>query len=314
MARNKVKRNVVALCSVPKGQPGRPSKSLTLAQAKAVLDAAEGNPLYAYIVVSLLVGARTEELRELAWDHVDLDGDPDADPPVPPSIRVWRSVRERGDTKTKKSRRTLALPLRGVTALREHRRMQDCDREAASAGWHESSDQGGGLPGRVLAGCGPRGRPGRAHRQGTAWLTHAGTTRRCGSVSMRPGRYPAGQPHPVPQPRHHDQTGHQYGHAEVPGGRTRTEPNSYQRHHHGQYGDPAPVHQLAPAGPDHHAHRPASIRSIAQPLPSPTASGHTAALPAGDAARPGRAAAPCRDPTGQPTPDQAAAAATGRGG
>jgi integrase len=82
--------------------------------------------------------ARTEELRELAWDHVDLGGDPDADPPVPPSIRVWRSVREHGDTKTRKSRRTLALPLRGVTALREHRRMQDCDREAAGAGWHET--------------------------------------------------------------------------------------------------------------------------------------------------------------------------------
>ena len=37
MARNKVQRNVVVLCSVPVGQAGRPSKSLTLAQADALL-------------------------------------------------------------------------------------------------------------------------------------------------------------------------------------------------------------------------------------------------------------------------------------
>jgi hypothetical protein len=138
MARDKVKRNVVGLCGVPKGQAGRPSKSLTLDQAKAVLDAAEGSPLYAYVVVSLLVGARTEELRALTWDHVDLVGLPDEDPPLPPSIRVWRSVRETGDTKTKKSRRTLALPLRGVTALGAHHEAQDGARKAAGKGWQDS--------------------------------------------------------------------------------------------------------------------------------------------------------------------------------
>ena len=41
MPRDMVKRNVVELCSVPKGQPGRPSRSLTLDQAVAVLAAAE---------------------------------------------------------------------------------------------------------------------------------------------------------------------------------------------------------------------------------------------------------------------------------
>ncbi len=47
MARDKVKRNVVALCPVPKGKVGRPSKALTLAQAEAVLEAAEGSRMYA---------------------------------------------------------------------------------------------------------------------------------------------------------------------------------------------------------------------------------------------------------------------------
>jgi integrase len=138
MARDQVKRNVVALCSVPKGRQGRPSKSLTLQQAGAVLAAAEGTSLHAYIVVSLLTGARTEKLRTLTWAHVDLDGNPDADPPMPPSIEVWRSVREGGDTKTRKSRRTLAMAQRCVEALREHRDRQDVTRREAGSRWHES--------------------------------------------------------------------------------------------------------------------------------------------------------------------------------
>ena len=93
MARDKVKRNVVTLCGVPTGQPGRPSRSLTLPQANALLDAAKGTAAEAYIVTSLLTGARTEELRALTWAHVDLVGLDDVDPPIPPSIQVWRSVR-----------------------------------------------------------------------------------------------------------------------------------------------------------------------------------------------------------------------------
>ena len=91
MARDKVRRNVVALCAVPAGQAGRPSKSLTLAQAAALLTAAEASPLHAYIVLSLLSGPRTEEVRALRWSDVDLDGDPDAVPPVPP-IRVCAAL------------------------------------------------------------------------------------------------------------------------------------------------------------------------------------------------------------------------------
>lgn len=40
-ARDKVKRNVVLLCEVPEGRTGRPSKSLTLPRAEALLAAAE---------------------------------------------------------------------------------------------------------------------------------------------------------------------------------------------------------------------------------------------------------------------------------
>ena len=126
------------LCSVPVGQTGRPSKSLTLDQAQAKLTAVEQSRLCAYIVVSLLTGARTEELRALTWDHVDLQGQPEADPPVPPSIEVWHSVRGGGDTKTRKSRRTLAQPSRAVAALRRHNAHQDADRKLAGRRWRET--------------------------------------------------------------------------------------------------------------------------------------------------------------------------------
>ncbi|MBC9714642.1 tyrosine-type recombinase/integrase [Streptomyces sp. TRM66268-LWL] len=138
MARDKVKRNVVELCSVPKGRPGRESKSLTLRQAEAVLVAAEDSPLYAYFVVSLLTGGRTEEMRPLRWDHVDLEGDPTADPAVPPHVAVWRSVRATGDTKTRKSRRTLALPGRAIDALRIQWERQGWQRVAAGDEWQET--------------------------------------------------------------------------------------------------------------------------------------------------------------------------------
>jgi len=57
---------------------------------------------------------------------------------VPPSVAVWRSVREGGDTKTVKSRRMLALPQAAVQALREQRKRQAEDRLAAGALRQES--------------------------------------------------------------------------------------------------------------------------------------------------------------------------------
>ncbi|GLX94835.1 tyrosine-type recombinase/integrase [Herbidospora sp. NBRC 101105] len=130
-ARDKVKRNVVLLCDIPKGKEGRPSKSLTLDQAVSILRAAENTNLYAYLVASLLLGARTEELRALTWSHVDLDAEP-------PSIMVWRSVRVGGDTKTQKSRRTLALPRLCVDALRLHKDRQAVAKEKAGGHWQEN--------------------------------------------------------------------------------------------------------------------------------------------------------------------------------
>lgn len=128
-ARELIRINVASLCEIPHGQQGRPSKSLTEIQARALLDAAAQHPrIEAYIVLSMLTGARTEELRALTWDHVDLDSQQ-------PSIRIWRSVRRGGDTKTPRSRRTLELPQLCVDALRAHEQRQAEDRLRAGTDW-----------------------------------------------------------------------------------------------------------------------------------------------------------------------------------
>ena len=154
-ANDLITRNVATLADTPKGQPGRPSKSLTLDQAIAVITAARTLPvmelrpglkdvrrpaelMHAYIVLSLLAGIRTEEARALHWTHVDLDGDPAASPPVPPHIAVWRSVRTHGDTKTERSRRTLGLPAAAVQALHAWSDSQARERLAAGDDWRDT--------------------------------------------------------------------------------------------------------------------------------------------------------------------------------
>jgi hypothetical protein len=68
---------------------------------------------------------------------VDLDGDPDAAPRVPPYVAVWRSVRSHGDVKTQKSRRTLRLPIAAVEALKVHKVKQAADKLLAGALWQD---------------------------------------------------------------------------------------------------------------------------------------------------------------------------------
>ena len=135
--REKIEKNVAELVDTPPGKDGRPSKALTRAQTDAVLKASEGSALHAYLVLSLLTGARTEEMRSLRWDHVDLIGDLEADPPIPPHLMVWRSVRAKGETKTKKSRRTIALPDRAVEVLAEHGEIQNLWRAQNDVPWSD---------------------------------------------------------------------------------------------------------------------------------------------------------------------------------
>jgi integrase len=138
-------RNVAALVRPPKGQrAGRPSKSLTLEEATALMDAAKGTRLEAYITLSLLAGLRTEEARALRWDHVVAWAGSQWRPVIETgfdheqlAMFVWRSDRAGGDTKTSKSRRTLALAHRCAAALREQKIRQASDRLAAGKLWQD---------------------------------------------------------------------------------------------------------------------------------------------------------------------------------
>ena len=154
-ANDLVSRNVAILADTPKGKEGRPSKSFTLDQAAAVITTAATLPvmelrpglkdvrrpaelMHAYITLSLLCGLRTEEARALRWTHVDPDGDPEARPPVPPHIAVWRSVRAHGETKTERSRRTLGPPAAADQALRAWSGSQAAERLAAGDDWQDT--------------------------------------------------------------------------------------------------------------------------------------------------------------------------------
>lgn len=121
-ANDLVKRNVAELCRVPQGFDARPSKSLSVEEAARLLAACVEDSFGPYIVVSLLTGARTEELRALRWSEVDLDGD--ADSGVPPSVALVRSVRVGERMKTGSSYRRLELPAEAIDALRRQKKQQ----------------------------------------------------------------------------------------------------------------------------------------------------------------------------------------------
>jgi len=131
-----VSRNVAELARLDqrgrlKGdRPGRPSKSMTLDQAVAVLQAAESTRWYAYLVTSIVTGARTEEIRALRWEQTDTAGEV-------PTIHVWASVCEDGETKTRRSKRSLELPDLALKAVNVHRAMQAHERLVAGELWQD---------------------------------------------------------------------------------------------------------------------------------------------------------------------------------
>jgi integrase len=130
-ARDKVRRNVATLIMIPEGKEGHPSKAMTLDQATRLLQALESETdlqLAAYVVLSLLTGIRTEEARALTWAEVDLKAG---------TVAVYRSVRTKGDTKTRKSRRILKLPTKAVHTLRTHYTHQATQRREAADTWHD---------------------------------------------------------------------------------------------------------------------------------------------------------------------------------
>ncbi|MFI9004104.1 tyrosine recombinase XerC [Streptomyces sp. NPDC053541] len=129
----KVGRNVAEFVELPQGKEGRPSKSLTLEEAHALLHTRQGTWIHAYVVLALLVGVRTEEERPLTWAHVHIDTEGEERP----YIDVWRSVRKRGETKTRKSRRSLTMPHHAAVVLTHHRQRQQEECAARGEDWSD---------------------------------------------------------------------------------------------------------------------------------------------------------------------------------
>jgi integrase len=129
-----VARNVAQLVKVttPKYKVNR---GLSVAQARAVLDAAYEERLYALYVLALCLGLRRGELLGLRWVDVDLDAG---------TLEVVQALQRVGGElrfvrpKTDDSERTIPLPAICVDALRLHRNQQETERSNAWPNWQEN--------------------------------------------------------------------------------------------------------------------------------------------------------------------------------
>lgn len=131
--RGLVIKNVAALTSTPAG-PRRDSRSLTLDQARSLLDAAQGDRLEAAWIAMLLLGLRPGEVCGLSWDDVDFEQGHlhvrQARLDEPGGTRI-------GPTKTRRSMRSLEMPERLRAALLDHRRRQAEERLRLGPYWHD---------------------------------------------------------------------------------------------------------------------------------------------------------------------------------
>ena len=129
-----VNRNVASIVRAPRGGTVPQGRSLDHDEARALLSAAKGTRLEAAFVVMLMFGLRPGEALGLMWTDFD---------PTAGTLRIERSLkRERGQlrlgtTKTRKSRRAIALPAAAVASLAKHRRRQARERLRAGAEWND---------------------------------------------------------------------------------------------------------------------------------------------------------------------------------
>ncbi|WP_433230886.1 tyrosine-type recombinase/integrase [Actinomadura formosensis] len=128
---DRIGRNVAELVDTPDGKPARKSRSLTLKQASALLEEAS-KPKHrfgAYVVLAIVSGLRTEELRTLKWSDVDLDK---------ATVYVLRADRHKGETKTTLSRRGLGIADMAVDALRALKTRQAAERLKAGKAYQDN--------------------------------------------------------------------------------------------------------------------------------------------------------------------------------
>ena len=133
--RGHVPRNVAALVDPPAQRPSDLATALDLDEARAVLEAAATVRNSARWTVALALGLRQSEALALQWKDIDLLNN---------TLTVRRSIhRVRGggliyeEPKSKRSQRTLALPLPLVAELHRHKAAQLGERMLAGSEWHD---------------------------------------------------------------------------------------------------------------------------------------------------------------------------------
>jgi integrase len=130
-----VPRNVAGATDGPKQQSQGSSRSLTIDQAKRLLDTVKGDRLEALYVLMLATGMRPGEAFGLPWGNVDLNTG---------QITINQALTRQpggnviGGGKTgRRGWRTVLIPPPAVTALRTHLKNQKAERLAAGSAWED---------------------------------------------------------------------------------------------------------------------------------------------------------------------------------
>ena len=178
--RGHIARNVAALVDPPAQRQSDIATALDLDEACAVLEAAVPLRNSARWTVALALGLRQSEALALQWKDIDL---------LANTLTVRRSIhRVRGglvyeEPKSKRSQRTLALPLPLVAELHLHKAVQLGERMLAGSEWQDED----------LIFAQPNGRPIDRKTDYDDWTRllrrQASATYGCTTAGTRPRRF-----------------------------------------------------------------------------------------------------------------------------
>jgi integrase len=129
-----IARNVATLVDGPRVE-NRDARVLSPPETIRLLEAARGESIETLLVLAVSTGLRMGEALGLQWAKVDLDRR---------QLRIDASLQRLNgqgqilaETKTRRGRRTIVLPLLTVESLRQHRALQRDVRNAAGQRWCE---------------------------------------------------------------------------------------------------------------------------------------------------------------------------------
>ena len=129
-----VARNVAQLARAPRTAPPV-RRALSATEVRAFLEATAGEALGPFVALAIATGLRRGELLALRWTDVDPEGR---------SLTVSRALARSAaggyaiaEPKSRRSRRTIALPALGRSALEAQRIRQAAERAATGSAWQD---------------------------------------------------------------------------------------------------------------------------------------------------------------------------------